>query len=129
MSEESKEPATKEAAPAQAAPTAQPAAKEFGAEDTAGARTACTVLLTIVALLFVRAFSVLLYHKSMSRANDPDAEGLYGLGVAVDWFVICICNAVVTGKSLTRLHRSVFYKVTMIIALLFWAAVVVLMAI
>lgn len=123
MSEEEKAEAPKAETPKVEAAPAQSEEKKHEVKDSARDRTICTVLLVIIVCLFVHAISTLVYHKSLDK--DPDAEGLYMFGIMVDHFFICICNAVVTGKSLGRL-KWVFYKVTMVLALIIWIASIVL---
>jgi heme/copper-type cytochrome/quinol oxidase subunit 2 len=140
MNEEEKAPITEEAPTAEApkvetapvrpmpvqpvAPVAPAAAAneaKIKAMDTTGNRVACIILLIVIALLFVRAFSVLAYHKQFTPATDPDHEGLYRLGIWIDLLFIVICNIVVTVRSAHLFKKFTFYKVMIFITLLVWA--------
>ena len=92
-------------------------------EDTPGIRVACSVFLVVVLILLILAICTLAVNRA--RKTTTDAEGLYMLGVTIEWLLACICNAAVIEKSLPRLKWA-FYKVTGIISLLFAIANVVL---
>ena len=119
MSEETKDAPIIENSPVESVDNT----KKFIIEDTPGDRTVCTILPILAAIFLFRVIITLFEHKML--VVDPDTEGLYMLGVTVDWFLACVFTSIAIGKSLGRL-KWMFYKVTLIISLMLMAGVVVL---